>query len=62
MWPESLSSVMPGLVPGIHVSKRVRLDVDGRDKPGHDAWGWQFPSHYRLRLWIRPSQDDGSLQ
>ena len=30
-------SVMPGLVPGIHVllSHRVK-DVDGRDKPGHD--------------------------
>jgi hypothetical protein len=52
-------SVMPGLVPGIHVVRqsrgsnigdgrscngsddtfngRVRLDVDGRDKPGHDG-------------------------
>src|SRR6476646_470419 len=31
-----LSFVMPGLVPGIHafLSKQ---DVDGRDKPGHDA-------------------------
>ena len=31
-------SVMPGLVPGIHVllSHRVK-DVDGRDKPGPDA-------------------------
>jgi hypothetical protein len=29
--------VMPGLVPGIHVSRaRHRIDVDGRDKPGHD--------------------------
>jgi hypothetical protein len=30
--------VMPGLVPGIHVSTGVaaREDVDGRDKPGHD--------------------------
>jgi hypothetical protein len=27
---------MPGLVPGIHVAQRVELDVDGRDKPGHD--------------------------
>jgi len=31
---------MPGLVPGIHVfgSRRVALDVDGRDKPGHDGY------------------------
>ena len=29
--------VMPGLGPGIHVSKARRSkDVDGRDKPGHD--------------------------
>jgi hypothetical protein len=28
--------VMPGLVPGIHVLL-LRQDVDGRDKPGHDA-------------------------
>ena len=37
------SSVMPGLAPGIHVLPRVPLDVDGRDEPGHDAWGWRFP-------------------
>jgi hypothetical protein len=31
------SSVMPGLGPGIHVSRRIhKEDVDGRDKPGHD--------------------------
>jgi beta-N-acetylhexosaminidase len=29
--------VMPGLVPGIHVFDASRKDVDGRDKPGHDA-------------------------
>ncbi|CCD95421.1 hypothetical protein BRAO375_4270017 [Bradyrhizobium sp. ORS 375] len=29
-------SVMPGLVPGIHVVLSVPADVDGRDKPGHD--------------------------
>jgi hypothetical protein len=30
--------VMPGLVPGIHVFDiRSKKDVDGRDKPGHDA-------------------------
>jgi hypothetical protein len=28
--------VMPGLVPGIHVLA-TKEDVDGRDKPGHDA-------------------------
>jgi hypothetical protein len=33
------SVVMPGLAPGIHVFKRLRLkDVDGRDKPGHDEF------------------------
>jgi hypothetical protein len=30
-------SVMPGLVPGIHVLRGMNTeDVDGRDKPGHD--------------------------
>src|SRR5215813_984543 len=30
--------VMPGLVPGIHVLlSRWSKNVDGRDKPGHDA-------------------------
>ncbi len=29
-------SVMPGLVPGIHVAPRAPDDVDGRDEPGHD--------------------------
>jgi hypothetical protein len=30
---------MPGLVPGIHVFKSLqkKKNVDGRDKPGHDA-------------------------
>ncbi len=28
---------MPGLVPGIHVLGTAGQDVDGRDKPGHDA-------------------------
>jgi hypothetical protein len=31
----SLSIVMPGLVPGIHVL--AKKDVDGRVKPGHDG-------------------------
>jgi putative multiple sugar transport system ATP-binding protein len=30
---------MPGLVPGIHVPRRKRLHVDGRDKPGRDDCG-----------------------
>ena len=31
--------VMPGLVPGIHVFifRSAGKDMDGRDKPGHDA-------------------------
>jgi citronellyl-CoA dehydrogenase len=30
---------MPGLVPGIHVlALPQQQDVDGRDKPGHDAF------------------------
>ena len=34
----SFSSVMPGLVPGIHVFTLMRLlDVDGRVKPGLHA-------------------------
>ena len=31
-----LATVMPGLVPGIHVLGGHKKDVDGRDKPGHD--------------------------
>jgi hypothetical protein len=32
-----LSAVMPGLVPGIHVFRSNKQDVDCRDKPGHDV-------------------------
>jgi citronellyl-CoA dehydrogenase len=30
---------MPGFMPGIHVFPKLeeKQDVDGRDKPGHDA-------------------------
>jgi hypothetical protein len=28
---------MAGFMPGIHVFLTGRQDVDGRDKPGHDA-------------------------
>jgi hypothetical protein len=32
------STVIPGLVPGIHVFATSWFqDVDGRDKPGHDV-------------------------
>ncbi len=32
------STVIPGLVPGIHVFATLCFqDVDGQDKPGHDA-------------------------
>jgi hypothetical protein len=33
---DTLSRVMPGPVPGIHVFVFCQ-DVDGRDKPGHDG-------------------------
>jgi hypothetical protein len=33
---QSFISVMPGLVPGIHVLAKSSQGVDGRDKPGHD--------------------------
>ena len=35
---QCLMSVMPGLVPAIHVFSidDASQDVDGRDKPGHD--------------------------
>jgi hypothetical protein len=37
----SLSFVMPGLVPGIHVLLCSAPEgVDGRDKPGHDSDGY----------------------
>ena len=41
---------MPGLVPGIHVFVRgfLEKDVDGRDKPGHDAertFGFAFADY-----------------
>jgi hypothetical protein len=29
--------VMPGFMPGIHVFHFRKLNVDGRDKPGHDG-------------------------
>ena len=33
-------SVMPALGAGIHVFYASSKDVDGRDKPGHDASLW----------------------
>jgi hypothetical protein len=36
---------MPGLVPGIHVLlRRMKEDVDGRDKPGHNG-NWRRGSY-----------------
>jgi hypothetical protein len=32
----AISTVMPGLVPGIHALLYEKEGVDGRDKPGHD--------------------------
>ncbi|ABQ39048.1 hypothetical protein BBta_7168 [Bradyrhizobium sp. BTAi1] len=46
-------SVMPGLVPGIHVAPGTPRDMDGRDKPGHDdveAHGHNTPVVTRVRL------------
>ncbi len=40
---DSLSIVMPGAVPGIHLSPRERIEgVVGRDKSGHAVccWSW----------------------
>jgi hypothetical protein len=31
---------MPGLVPGIHVFGTAKQDVDGRNKSGHDGYGF----------------------
>ncbi len=39
---------MPGLVPGIHVLRAAWQDVDGRDKPGHDAGASISHLNYRL--------------
>jgi hypothetical protein len=42
----STYSVMPGLVPGIHVFfVDKKQDVDGRDKPGHDEFNTLALSH-----------------
>jgi hypothetical protein len=35
----TVGTVMPGLVPGIHAFL-CSQDVDGRDKPSHDAEMW----------------------
>jgi hypothetical protein len=50
---------MPGLVPGIHdFSKAGFIEVDGRDKPGHDSRGPQFTPPPRASD-PRPRADDG---
>ena len=45
-------SVMPGLVPGIHVLGAAREKDVGRDEPGHDA-DRSIPSH-ALRVQTHP--------
>src|SRR5262245_54071753 len=50
-----LGIVMPGLVPGVHVFCRSTKDVDGRDKPGHDAGGDYAPGRSRMRFATMPS-------
>jgi seryl-tRNA synthetase len=60
---------MPGLVPGIHVFYRPwTQDVDGRDKPGHDAgivvmhdirWIRENPGEFDRRLARRNLDEDG---
>ena len=46
---QGTSAVMPGLVPGIHVFlRKTALNVDGRDKPGHDKTR-------ALRLCLKPA-------
>jgi hypothetical protein len=36
---QNIRLVMPGLVPGTMSCFLRSRDVDGRDKPGHDAFG-----------------------
>src|SRR3984957_19999810 len=38
----TVTSVMPGPVPGIHVFDHSMKDVDGRDKPSHDVRAWSL--------------------
>jgi hypothetical protein len=48
---------MPGLVPGIHVYRQRKQDVDGRDKPGHDGWVNYYFKHCHGKLrQIKPEQ------
>src|SRR4051812_26378578 len=60
--------VMPGLVPGIHVLGPATKDVDGRDKPGHDAWNFQTattrtaPSRRSEAIHRETKQKAGSLR
>jgi hypothetical protein len=53
---------MPGLVPGIHAFLSCRWkDVDGRDKPGHDAERWRSYQSLRLgsKFFFSPFQQSG---
>jgi hypothetical protein len=48
-------SIMPGLVPGIHVfATTSREDVEGRDKPGHDEKA-THSQYARQRLRMLPA-------
>jgi uncharacterized membrane protein len=50
MTRREIRAVVAGLVPAIHVLLFLRKkDVDARDKPGHDEWGW-FALHSQCCL------------
>src|SRR5262249_20027725 len=55
----TINAVMPGLDPGIHAFRNVRLDVDGRGKPGHDEAGqYEVPDMIPGELFIK----DGEIE
>src|SRR6185369_7952856 len=55
------NSVMPGFMPGIHVLRiRLKEDVDGRDKPGHDDCERQWVPKRDRR--DKPGDDDCARQ
>jgi hypothetical protein len=55
-----LKFVMPGLVPGIHVLRSRKKNVDGRDKPGHDeeTFSRQRDAHKKIPAATRPGGCD----
>ncbi|TFV68848.1 hypothetical protein E4K64_35260 [Bradyrhizobium frederickii] len=50
---------MPGLVPGSHVLRAAWKDVDGRDKPGHDAVGAACAQSYMRFRYHLPEREVG---